>query len=186
MNQLFIARHRLGFLLNEQCHIRVFLEAVANAVEMQVKALLLQLLQARENGRAVEVGTDADGQQFRFGDARRQNLGFTAALSTQAAEGIHQDSRGDAHGGTLHRLAGELLRTTLEVFEFTALEGRAAERLRDETQLLPVRFGFAEELGQLVGSLLHEPKDPVNRVKQWRGLAVLGRESKLVVFPCSA
>jgi hypothetical protein len=85
-DQILIAGDHVGFLLNQQCDVGVFLETVTNAIKMKVKTLLLQFLQAGENRRAVQARSNADGEQIGFGDSWRQHFRFVGILASESAE----------------------------------------------------------------------------------------------------
>jgi hypothetical protein len=107
MRHTAISNH-VSLLLDQQGDVRVFLEAVADAIEVEVQALFLQFLKAGEDGGTVEIGADADGQQIGLADAGGQDFGFLGAFATKTAKGIHEDGGGDAGGGSLEGLGGKL------------------------------------------------------------------------------
>ena len=101
----FVAGDGVGLLLDEEGDVGVFPEAVAHAVEVQVEALLPELLEARLRGRAVEVGADGDAQQG-LADARRQQGAVRAAGAAQAAERAEEHRGGEAGRGLPAGLGG--------------------------------------------------------------------------------
>jgi hypothetical protein len=71
-DQLVVAGDHVRFLFEEKRNVWVLLVDVTRAVVVQVEALLAQLLEAGEGDRAVEIRTNACGEQLRLGYAGRQ------------------------------------------------------------------------------------------------------------------
>ena len=72
LNTGLVAGHGLGLLFDQQRDVGVLLEAVAHAIEVQVQAPLLEFLQARLDGGAVEIRPDARAEQVGLADAWRK------------------------------------------------------------------------------------------------------------------
>ncbi|PRR71982.1 hypothetical protein MOST_21530 [Moorella stamsii] len=54
----FVTGNHLSLLFEEERDVRILLETVPNPVKVKVKALLLELFQARKRRGAVQIGTD--------------------------------------------------------------------------------------------------------------------------------
>ena len=95
-----VPRDRVRLLLDQQRHVGVALEAVARAVEVEIQALLPQLLEARLRGGAVQVGADAHPQQLGLGDAGGQRVAriIIAPRPAQPAERVEQHDGRQAGG----------------------------------------------------------------------------------------
>jgi hypothetical protein len=79
---------------------------------VKVEALLLQLLDAGLNGRAVEVGPHADRHELAFGDAGGKDVPFGGTVTPKPAERVHQDCGRDACRRPLASLAWDLASTS--------------------------------------------------------------------------
>ena len=109
-NSLLVAGDNVGLLLDQQRDVRVLLEAVAGAVEMEIEALLPEFLQACLGGGAVQVGADANREKFCLGDAGGQDFALFGSVAAQTAKGVHEDGRRQSHGRPAGGVHGILLR----------------------------------------------------------------------------
>src|ERR1019366_8717504 len=90
-HETLVARYRIRLLFDEKGHVRVLLEAVAHAIEVQVKTRLSKLAQTRLCRKTVEVWADTGSEQVRLRNSRRKHFLSVRALTTQTAERIEKD-----------------------------------------------------------------------------------------------
>src|SRR5271157_1162127 len=93
-----VALHLGDGIIDQLGNVRVFLEAVADTIVMEIEAGLPQIAEDGGCRDVVQIGRHANVEKLGLGHTRGKRIADSDPLATETAEGIHQDCRGDPGG----------------------------------------------------------------------------------------